>query len=741
MIRLALPLALATVVAAANAQQPSAVKLINTPATNISVSITDPKLVHTVHLEAMEETADTVKITATPLLGPETVKLICTVDGKSGGAGVPVTKGTLIPLVLSGQVNKAGKYTGVLTVDSGSARGLLRLTLVVTKTDLPFPLSLISTDAVALADSGPALFRVSVQEKAGLPQTLNPPEMILLSHRSPDMKGKTQVAAFTAVPLLKETQAMGDKWMVPAHAASSFLMRIDLDNAGEYTGTIRLTSPSTPAALNVPVTIWVRESGWLAGVLIAAGVVFSAGLRWYLGKGRALLLQQRETMQLLAGVSKLRENMRQTYGTEEEIETGVLDMLTQRITSLSGDLDAGKSDSAEATLKELRTRVSMVRDWVVQRRRINGLSEEIGLKLAPEMEKVTQFLQSDSATDLESARTALRALPEKIDEELRAEFFNRIAALRKKVEESTFINDPDEREKVGREVAKHLEDSSKKARAKRFADAATALLDAEAAFAVAIGNELVRRLEAEKVPPLGFDEKSWPALRKNVDDILRSPATDAAQQIRVVQEAFRTYTEGLAANLEALARTRLRLRINEEADPENKKVLEAEYDEALKLLRSAREAGQADDFDTASNHLAKAVSKLTAINVHTSNKAETSGTQVVDFTTMGTAPAAPALDLGAFLINIIGGIGTADPRMAENRADLLKKLVKRIDLVVLVAVLGLAIVVGLKLLWADNVMWGSFSDYLVAILWGLGLHEVTSSSVHGLGGVFGKVSG
>ena len=106
----------------------------------------------------------------------------------------------------------------------------------------------------------------------------------------------------------------------------------------------------------------------------------------------------------------------------------------------------------------------------------------------------------------------------------------------------------------------------------------------------------------------------------------------------------------------------------------------------------------------------------------------------------GAAPAVPSLDISGFLFNILGGMGTRDSRFAQKRAEYLKKLIKRVDWVVMLAVLGAAIVLGLKLLWADNLMWGSFSDYMVALLWGLGLHQVTSSTVNGLGGVLSTVS-
>lgn len=725
-------LTLLLVLAIAAPAQP--VKLIKATG-DITLAVTGPKVADVVHLEAVE--AAKLMIPDTTLHGPGTVTLSCSVGTKPCKDGFAVTKGELVPLLLEGTVGKAGTYTGVLTVQPEGEGVPVRLTVTVTKTDAPFPLALIAADAVALADAGPAMIRVSLQDKTGVPQTLNRPEMILLSRRAPESKGRTQVASFTAVPYLAEEQEMGKEWHVPANGVSTFLMRTDLDDAGEYTGTIRLTSPSTPAALNVPVTIWVRESGWLAGFLIALGVLGSFGLRTYLGKGRTRLLQQREAMQLLADARVLEEDVRKSAPAPDRLETDVLDTLMQRIATLSDKLDTGEVDGGGTQLAELRARLRLARDWVPQRRRIAALPPAVQQKVAPELDKVTDFLLGDSAAELEAARTALRTLPARIDEAVREDLVARIAALREKAAQSTFVTGPALAAMRG-EMESHLDSAGKAAGEKRFEDAAKALLEAEAVYAAAAGNELLRRIEAETAAPFGFDATSWAALQKEVRDRLRKVTGDAPARIGAVRQAFRTYTEGRVAALETFARERLQPRIEAEGDETKKQALRGMYAEALAALTRARQALQTDGYEAASRELAGALKKL--IEIHGSAPGGSGLSVKEELVTPGNAPATPSFDLGNLLLNAFGALGTRDPRQAEKRAEFLKKLVQRLDLAVMLAVLGVAIVAGLKLLWADNLLWGSFNDYLIAILWGLGLHEVASSTVHGWGGVLGRVT-
>ena len=60
--------------------------------------------------------------------------------------------------------------------------------------------------------------------------------------------------------------------------------------------------------------------------------------------------------------------------------------------------------------------------------------------------------------------------------------------------------------------------------------------------------------------------------------------------------------------------------------------------------------------------------------------------------------------------------------------------------VVNVAILFVAVVWGMQLLWVDNPTWGSGADMFTALIWGLGLHQIagTGLDLTGLAEKFAK---
>lgn len=71
-------------------------------------------------------------------------------------------------------------------------------------------------------------------------------------------------------------------------------------------------------------------------------------------------------------------------------------------------------------------------------------------------------------------------------------------------------------------------------------------------------------------------------------------------------------------------------------------------------------------------------------------------------------------------------------------AGVLAKL-QRSKWVIDLGILGIAVVLGMYLLWAPTMTWGGTSDLFVAFLWGLGLHTVTAAKpFEGIGALAGR---
>jgi hypothetical protein len=77
--------------------------------------------------------------------------------------------------------------------------------------------------------------------------------------------------------------------------------------------------------------------------------------------------------------------------------------------------------------------------------------------------------------------------------------------------------------------------------------------------------------------------------------------------------------------------------------------------------------------------------------------------------------------------------GTQRAPLADLRA--INKLINRRDLYFMAAIWLTATVLGLNLLWLPDPSWGGWGDWLVALLWGLGLHQVGGAAFEGVTGL------
>ena len=103
-----------------------------------------------------------------------------------------------------------------------------------------------------------------------------------------------------------------------------------------------------------------------------------------------------------------------------------------------------------------------------------------------------------------------------------------------------------------------------------------------------------------------------------------------------------------------------------------------------------------------------------------------------------TAPTPSPMDLGLVGLSVFAGLGLRGTRFSSLSPQGWRTLLGGLDLIVLVFALVASVALGLKLLWVDNATWGTVNDYVVALLWGLGLHQISNAAFEGLGGVVDK---
>jgi len=69
---------------------------------------------------------------------------------------------------------------------------------------------------------------------------------------------------------------------------------------------------------------------------------------------------------------------------------------------------------------------------------------------------------------------------------------------------------------------------------------------------------------------------------------------------------------------------------------------------------------------------------------------------------------------------------------SNRRIAAITRAVRGIDWLSLVIAALVATLLGIKTLWSPNPAWGGWEDWLVAVLWGLGLHQFTFAGVSAL---------
>jgi hypothetical protein len=62
----------------------------------------------------------------------------------------------------------------------------------------------------------------------------------------------------------------------------------------------------------------------------------------------------------------------------------------------------------------------------------------------------------------------------------------------------------------------------------------------------------------------------------------------------------------------------------------------------------------------------------------------------------------------------------------------LNRWIRTSDLLISIVVLAIACLLGIKTLWLADLSWGGWEDRVIAVLWGLGLHQATFTGVEAL---------
>ncbi len=713
--------AAASLNASGQTAQPDPLRFVTSPPVpELKVTLDRSTLVQDVVVEASQQLKD-VRVETTRLTGPEIVDLACTIDTAACSTPFDLAAGAAKTVRLTGTVDTAGTYHAFISVTSGQIRR--SMTLTVERAETPFPLETAATVETAPAEDAKVSVHVTVQERWGKEATLNVPAL----HLSRRETGKTALydVPYTQVVSL-DSKRLGSPWTIGKREAKTIVLDISgLTDAGEYVGRVRFTSPATPQVLDVPLLVTVKDGPGLAALLIGLGALLSFLLGIYVRSVRPRLMQQRIAARLESDLATLMIDLKTQFGTLQDAERGVVEALTKRLDDLAADIQSGSAASVDTVLSEIDLKLSLVRRWINARRRAQALVEPPAT-LAADLESIGVFLGNAGTERATDVQNKLGTVEDTIRSAWQAERTKRLNALREAVNSSELSHDAKAAQLDHIESAAREQDPNKQA---------AVLERAEAEAATALARNFARRLSALTVPPLGFKPGEWTALKT---DTLAKLAHIGEQTEGLRVAAYNTVLRGyLRQTLGALeARAQEEVPVIKE-HPRLNSADRKKFSERLEAIQKSISVTKAAVDGMPSAVLTSAIKEVR--EQLESLEGDLRGRGVTGF--MGAAegeaaaPAAPApqgLDFGGAFIGLVTGLGARGRRLADLSSRKIEQIVQWLDLAVFLVGLTISILLGLELLWIDNATWGSANDYLIAVLWGLGLHQISNAAFDGI---------
>lgn len=723
----------ATVAAAAD---PPAVVVVPADADTTSYSTSQRKLSRVLLFQvATPASGAALSVRAEALRGPDERPRALSLGGKTekfvqADAGLD---GQPVAVEIGADLDLAGDYTGRLVVQHGKAPAVVR-GLKITRSIPKLPITSPSTLRARSDD-------VSWRELDLQATLLGPLDQGLTV--TPHVADLT--LQLTAQSAVQAASAAAVTRFTPATAASGVALRPGVpgtlglhfkgfDAAGEHRGKLMLSAPDfEPVTLDL--VLIVRDPWWLAAGLILIGLGASVVVRRWLGERRPRLVLREQLAALRRHVDEL------ATGDIEpnEAEAALFDGWRRQLEAMDDKLrQAGKLADAETTkmqadLQGLQGKLLAFPAWSAARRQLLALPPDKAKDLLAKVDEIGKDMPGMAPLS-DAQQKVLGGLPMEI-EKLRGELLQgQLDELDKLAKSMRQVPQPDPALAAQwNRVQDAIGQARGLARQGDHGAARVAQAQARDLMAAAMVADLQARLQLKQ--PAGV--QNWVALKGQVEAALararQALGKDTEAALAAHAEAYATYLTGLMkALLDETATEAARKPAVDRAAPDRKAAVESAGVDAAKLLQQARAkleqgdlGGAWEAYRTAFNGWADAQTPNTGFRMGDQEAGQ------MAIIPGGTVPAA---------------IGAA-PRTPRWRAppalessEALARQRQRMDTVVDGVAAVAALLLGLNFVWNANPVWGGPIDWALAVLWGLGLHQVTGYSFEGVFGLRDKLA-
>jgi len=621
---------------------------------------------------------------------------------------------------LNGQENKAGtvstiKGNDVLTLDisvllpaGGVWTSSVRLIYGGQTTIVPIKITRNRVAPTVVFDEVPEVrestgltggtdvkFRVHATENGGRTLDLQFPALILK---------RADGTAFEQAKFDHYTvngRAAGPTRFTPGEPQDLIVKVVGLHGAGEFAATLRFRGAGGDPK-DVVTKAWLRVCWFWALLTLIVAVLVGERVRQLRAQRLVALGTQAELAQLN---DRLEQAARSGESTIEEQE--VLNSLREFIAELYGRVDRKPEVDVAKERAELEAKLLLLGRWLGATRdaRKANWPGDSRVKLA----SVGQFLMTRGEADpkdvqlkLQQAELLLRAGPgvgDALDE------LNR-AALE-------WLAGPQVSEKDRKSMTEAIEDAKTKLRGGLVTEADKAYDDAAAQLANLAASGLLA-LITPTAPP-GVDQHDWETLREDLTQasarVGRAPGPKEA--IAAYREAYARYLQVISEGLQKVIESRhAELTTEQGRDGEALGLAEVAKSEALiesavsKAKGGSDLAGARQDYEAAREQIA------------TLKQAGRMGGQAVEPVSSASAVEIPSRGTGGHarpsILIPTGAVADRKRSQLERRLTYVAALASAAS--------------GLLVLYAPNPGWGSAQDFLIAALWGAGVHTVANAT-------------
>lgn len=665
-----------------------------------------------------------LRVDAFPFAGPDgvTVETHWSLDGQPPGTEIDLPGLGTATVVMNAMLPMTGTYTGGLALIYNNQRVPADVIVTRARPALPIEVAGLQTVKVDLglgAQSDVAV-RFQLNETGGQTVTLRPPDLNSLQIAG-DNESAAQ-ATYQGVQVSDVTgSALPDSFSIgPGETQDARLTIVGLQGAGEYSGTLRFTGPDYQPSVH-SIKILAREGWWAAVFFIALGILLSSGIRYVTQTAQPRLNKQRLIRELL---DKLVEVRGTTQDQTMESERAVLDQFITRLTQQFGAVSGEQDTTSEALVKEIEGKLPLWQRWVNLRRRIDVVQPpDLQTNLRAKLDPIGQQLREPSTTDqLKQIESAVQQLDTEITSEVKAALEKQIQALLTEMQGAS----------APTEMLAKLHDVKLPLDSAQIPQAQAVLEETRQAYVAWQLKTLDDKVKAEL--PDFVDPTAWRTVQTKVmrqlNEARQQLPAQAEHALQLYRQAYTDYLQGLLDQLQARADTQKANLPDLSASQETRSKL----DMLLNGVTSAKEKLAQGNQDEARAGLEQAITIWNEIQ--------------------GAPKAAGALGMRSLLMDIAGVLGwSAEPAVGEGTStplDALGKLptlaaltrqVRLVDAGLFIFTLVVAVVFGMQTLWLGALTWGGWNDYLIAVLWGLGLHKVAGEAFDGLGWVRNRVKG